>query len=116
MGYCDKIADRSRLGIFRQQNKYCSSDRVCDRLKTFVGKRENSGNQHFLVFPQCFQKPYPVKGFPFSLSANAFKFGKTRILTSGVGITLAGEYNSRCATISTIILSFRDELSNTCSD
>ena len=27
-------------------------------LKTFVGKEENAGNQHFLLFPQCFL-PFP---------------------------------------------------------
>ena len=25
------------------------------------GKRENAGNQHFLPFPQCFQKPSPSR-------------------------------------------------------
>ena len=29
------------------------------RVENIVGKRENAGNQHFLLFPQCFQKaPY----------------------------------------------------------
>ena len=27
-----------------------------DRVKNIVGKGENTGNQHFLLFPQCFQK------------------------------------------------------------
>ena len=26
------------------------------RIENFVGKGENAGNQHFLLFPQCFQK------------------------------------------------------------
>ena len=26
------------------------------RLENIVGKRENAGDQHFLLFPQCFQK------------------------------------------------------------
>ena len=29
---------------------------VLGRVKNIVGKRENAGNQHFLLFPQCFQK------------------------------------------------------------
>ena len=29
---------------------------VFDNVKNIVGKRENAGNQHFLLFPQCFQK------------------------------------------------------------
>ena len=27
-----------------------------DRVENIVGKGENSGYQHFLLFPQCFQK------------------------------------------------------------
>ena len=30
---------------------------VLDKVETIVGKRENAGYQHFLLFPQCFQKP-----------------------------------------------------------
>ena len=26
--------------------------------ENIVGKGENAGNQHFLLFPQCFQKAY----------------------------------------------------------
>ena len=28
---------------------------VFDRVKNIVGKGENAGFQHFLLFPQCFQ-------------------------------------------------------------
>ena len=31
-------------------------DFVFDMLENTVGKGENAGNQHFLLFPQCFQK------------------------------------------------------------
>ena len=30
---------------------------VLDRVQNIVGKGENAGYQHFLLFPQCFQKP-----------------------------------------------------------
>ena len=30
---------------------------VFDRGENIVGKGENAGNQYFLLFPQCFQKP-----------------------------------------------------------
>ena len=30
---------------------------VFQRLKNILGKRENAGYQHFLPFPQCFQRP-----------------------------------------------------------
>ena len=29
---------------------------VLDAVETIVGKGENAGFQHFLLFPQCFQK------------------------------------------------------------
>ena len=33
---------------------------ICDRVENIVGKGENAGYQHFLLFPQCFQKAlYP---------------------------------------------------------
>ena len=31
---------------------------VFDRIENIVGKGENAGDQHFLLFPQCFQKFY----------------------------------------------------------
>ena len=33
---------------------------VYEQVENIVGKGENAGNQHFLLFPQCFQKaPLP---------------------------------------------------------
>ena len=31
-------------------------EEVFDRVEKIVGKGENAGNQHFLLFPQSFQK------------------------------------------------------------
>ena len=31
---------------------------VFDRVENIVGKGENAGYQHFLLFPQCFQKAF----------------------------------------------------------
>ena len=31
---------------------------VFDRVENIVGKEENAGYQHFLLFPQCFQKAF----------------------------------------------------------
>ena len=28
------------------------------RIENIVGKEENAGHQHFLLFPQCFQKAF----------------------------------------------------------
>ena len=30
---------------------------VFDRVENIVGKGENAGYQHFILFPQCFSKP-----------------------------------------------------------
>ena len=30
---------------------------ILDRAENIVGKGDNAGYQHFLLFPQCFQKP-----------------------------------------------------------
>ena len=31
---------------------------LLDMIENIVGKGENAGYQHFLLFPQCFQKPF----------------------------------------------------------
>ena len=39
---------------------------VFDTVKNIVGKGENAGYQHFLLFPRCFEKAYfpdTLKGF-----------------------------------------------------
>ena len=36
---------------------------VFDRLENIVRKGENAGKQHFLFFPQCFQKASYLKWF-----------------------------------------------------
>ena len=33
---------------------------VMDKTENTVGKEENAGYQHFLVFPQCFQKAFSL--------------------------------------------------------
>ena len=34
---------------------------VSERIENIVEKEENAGYQHFLLFPQCFQKPGLLK-------------------------------------------------------
>ena len=31
---------------------------VLEKVENIVGKGENAGHRHFLLFPQCFQKAY----------------------------------------------------------
>ena len=38
-------------------------------FENIVGKGENAGNQHFLLFPQCFL-PYQIQILPFSPNLN----------------------------------------------
>ena len=55
-------------------------------LENIVGKEENAGNQHFILFPQYF---YPSKSnldflVPFiTSSANALNLDQSKILSSG---------------------------------
>ena len=35
---------------------------VLDRVENIVGTGENAGYQHFLLFLQCFQKPFFLNG------------------------------------------------------
>ena len=55
----DKFLEITNLKAFADDklnvNKMTIS--LCDRVKNTVGKGENAGYQHFLLFPYCFQKP-----------------------------------------------------------
>ena len=55
----DVILDWSNLKAFADDKidvvKMTSS--LHDRVENAVGKGENAGYQHFLLFPQCFPKP-----------------------------------------------------------
>ena len=50
----DKILDESNLKTFAG-NKINASQK---KIENIVGKRENAGYQHFLLFPQCFQNSF----------------------------------------------------------
>ena len=48
----------------RRQNKYDKKHKpVFGRKENIVGKGENAGNQHFLLFPQCFQNASYSRSF-----------------------------------------------------
>ena len=62
--------------LSRQQIKVGSKGSFSlDRVENIVGNEENAGCQHFLLFPQCFQKA----SFPGSL--NTGLFGKGLVLS-----------------------------------
>ena len=54
----DKILDLSKLKAFADGNLYVNHKLKfgLGRVENIVGKGENAGYQHFLLFPQCFQK------------------------------------------------------------
>ena len=56
-------------------------------FENIVRKEENAGNQHFLLFPQCFlsfETQLLIFWVIFNLlTANAFSLGKPKILSSG---------------------------------
>ena len=56
----NKILDWSKLKAFAD-NKINWTENlkiVLGRVENIVGKGENAGYQHFLLFPQCFQKTF----------------------------------------------------------
>ena len=56
----DKILDRSKLKTFTGDNIKVLKMMifVFDKAENIVEKGENAGNQHFLLFPQCFQRAF----------------------------------------------------------
>ena len=64
-----------------------------------VGNGENAGNQHFLLFPQCFppfQKTNFCSSVTFILSSpNAYSLDESKILLSSKGLILSQTTNLR---------------------
>ena len=54
----DKLLDSTKLKAFLDDNSTLPEKiiSVYDRIENIVEKGENAGYQHFLLFPQCFQK------------------------------------------------------------
>ena len=55
----DKFLDMTKLKAFTDDklDVVKTTISLCDRVENTVGKEENGGYQHFLLFPQCFPKP-----------------------------------------------------------
>ena len=56
----DKILHFSKMKAFADSklNIVQNIQLVLHRIENIVGKGENAGNQHFLLFPQCFLKVF----------------------------------------------------------
>ena len=54
----DKILDLFKLKAFAEDKMNVAKLMIhgLDRAENIVGKEENPGYQHFLLFPPCFQK------------------------------------------------------------
>ena len=54
----DKILDRSKFKAFADDKIIATENfkSVLETVENIVGKGENAGYQHFLLFPQCFPK------------------------------------------------------------
>ena len=52
----DKILGLSKLKAFADDKS--NTEVVFHRIENIAGKEENAGYQHFLLFPQCFQKAF----------------------------------------------------------
>ena len=54
-----KILDHSKLNALADNriNVTKKFKFVSERIENILGKGENAGYQHFLLFPKCFQKP-----------------------------------------------------------
>ena len=55
----ENFLDKSKLKAFAVHKLNASQNKeFCNgKLENIVGKGENAGYQHFLLFPQCFHKP-----------------------------------------------------------
>ena len=55
----DKIVDWSKLKAFADDKIIVTEKKITfvfERIENMVGEGENAGDQHFLLFPTCFQK------------------------------------------------------------
>ena len=85
-----KILDMTKLQIIAD-NKFNVTKMTIslyDRVENTVGKGENAGYHHFLVFPQCFPKPFSLGGVPRGsmvkcLTRNPGILGSSRTRSSG---------------------------------
>ena len=52
----DKISDKFKVTRFADERVNMAQNGTLGSVDIIVGKGENAGYQHFLLFPQCFQK------------------------------------------------------------
>ena len=61
----DKILDMTKLKAYADDklNIVKMMISLFNKVENTVEKGENAGCQHFLLFPQCFQKPFSLGSF-----------------------------------------------------
>ena len=72
-----KILDWSNLKAFADDNINVAEMMISlsDRIENIVGKGENAGYQHFLLFPQCFPNTFFPQCFPNTFCSGSLKVG-----------------------------------------
>ena len=65
----NKILERSKLKAFADDKLRVTEKLkfVKGRVENIMGKGENAGNQHFLLFPKCFQKASFSRSLEFGI-------------------------------------------------
>ena len=66
-----------------------------DRVESTVGKEENAGYQHFLLFPQCFPKPSSLGSFKDRFCGRVKSITKEKVRFRGFRGPLSAKMNCR---------------------
>ena len=79
-----KILDWSKLKAFADDKVNLADMMISlsDRVENIVGKGENAGYQHFLLFPQCFQMPSLSGSLKVRMCGKELSQGLNRMLHS----------------------------------
>ena len=58
----DRMLDLSKFEVFADDKlKVAKITELLGKIENIVGKGENAGYQHFLLYSQCFQKPSSLR-------------------------------------------------------
>ena len=67
----------------KKKNGALFTGSVFDRVENIVGKGENVGSQHFLLFQQCFQTPFFSGSFKVGTVWHRVKQEQVSLVTAG---------------------------------
>ena len=95
----DKILDLTKLKAFADDKLNVTQNikGVFHRIENIVGKEENAGYQHFLLFPQCFQRAFSSRASKVVIVWERIK-ETTLALAKGYFMNLCGELHKKIIT------------------